>query len=118
MDFSQFLTLPMAIFCLVISVLVLVQRKIIELTWPQIKEHLVWRELFLPMGPPGTGAVLGGLTVDYPFPETLTSLSGRIFCGIVCGLASGTIYRILKKFLNEKAGTDAAWKDSDDLSKV
>lgn len=118
MNFNQFLTLPIGIFCLVIFVLVLAQRKVLELIWPKIKEHLFWRELFLPMGPPATGAVLGGLIVNYPFPEGLTSLSGRIFCGVVCGLASGTVYRILKKFLNEKLGPDVAEKDSDDLSKV
>lgn len=115
---TQFLTMPMLIFCLVVAVLVWTQRRCLELAWPKIKENKIWRELFLPIGPPGTGAILGGLIVNYPFPETLTSLFGRIFCGVVCGLASGTVYRILKKFLNEKLGTDVDKKDSDDLSKV
>lgn len=134
MDLNQFLTIPMIAFCLVVSVLVWAQRKGLELAFPKIKEHIVWRDFFLPLGPAATGAILGGVITNYPFPASLTSLAGRIFCGVVCGLASGTVYRILKKFLAEKLGPTAGQpaagqpttpatqnadqKDPDDLSQV
>lgn len=116
--FDQFLTLPMLIFCLVIFVLVWFQRRFLELAWPKIKDNVFWRELFLPIGPPGTGAILGALICDYPFPDILNNLTGRIFCGIVCGLASAKAYRIMKMFLAEKTGQNAEQKDSDDLYQV
>lgn len=116
--FDQFLTIQMLIFCLVVFVLVWAQRKIIELTWPKIKEKIIWREFFLPIGPPATGAALGALISTYPFPDVFNNLTGRIFCGIVCGLASAKAYRIMKAFFVEKTGQNIEQKDPDDLSQV
>jgi hypothetical protein len=101
---NQLLTIPMIIFCLVIFVLVWIQRKLVELLFPKAKDFIFWRELLLPLGPAGTGAILGILLTSYPVPESLTSLVGRIFYGVACGLASATIYRMLKTFLVEKSG--------------
>ena len=109
---EQFLTLPILIFCLVIWFLVLVQRRLVEYVvqaiWKKdIKQSRFWRDLLLPIGPSGTGAILAGLISDFPFPEILgTSLTGRIFIGVVCGLLSGTAYQILKKFILDKTGNN------------
>lgn len=101
---DQFLTLPMLVLCLVIWVLVWTQRKVLELVRPSIKESKLWRELFLPLGPPGTGALVGLIAAKFPFPDMLTSISGRMFVGVVCGLCSGLAYRMLKQFFASKSG--------------
>lgn len=102
---EQFLTMPMVLFCLVIWVLVWVQRKAVELAFPHAKEHKFWREFLLPLGPSATGAIFAAFMKMYPFPEIFAgSLSGRVFCGVVCGMGSGLVYRIYKQFLANKLG--------------
>lgn len=114
MDFGQFFTVPMALLAIVVWVLVLAQRKVLELKWPNFKENRWWRELFLPLGPAGTGGILAVAIAKYPFPDVLAgSWEGRLFCGIVAGLGSGTVYRILKQFLALKSGqTDTSAVDN------
>lgn len=107
---SQFLTVPMFVLSLVIWVFVWLQRKVVEFKWPTAKTNKYWRELFLPAGPIGTGAIIGALAAKYPFPEMLTSLSGRVFCGIVCGLCSGLGYKLLKQFIASKADPNSPTK--------
>lgn len=112
---NQFLTLPMFVLSLVIWVFVWLQRKLLELKWPTIQTSKLWRELFLPMGPVGTGALIGAIAAKYPFPDMLTSLSGRVFCGIVCGLCSGLGYRLLKQFIASKQDPNSKDKPFDPL---
>lgn len=115
--FEQFFSMPMGILCLVIWVLVLLQRKVIELALPRAKTSLLWRELFLPFGPPGTGALFGIVIANYPYPDVFVgSLGGRICCGVVCGLASGFAYRLLKNFFMSK-GVPADSLSNDSLDK-
>src|SRR5574343_247857 len=100
---EQFFSLPILVLCLVIWVLVFIQRKIVEIVLVKYKDSKIWRELLLPIGPPMTGGILAAVLKSFPFPEVLNyAPSGRIFCGIVCGLASGLIYRIIKQFLSAK----------------
>lgn len=104
MDFTSILTLQILVFAAGLALLVFLTRKIVELAWKKAGENRWWRELFLPFFPPLLGASLAAALSQYPFPEMFTNLSGRIFLGAVCGLASGTVYRVLKKFLADKSG--------------
>lgn len=103
---NQFLTMPMMILCLVISVLVVAQRSIVEFINPKLENSKAWRDIWLPLGPAGTGALVTALLVKYPYPDVfaLSGVWGRVFCGIVCGLCSGLVYRLLKQFFTVKLG--------------
>lgn len=104
---EQFLNMAMVVFSLVIWVLVFAQRKLVEYALSKlgksIKEAKLWRELLLPLGPMGTGAIVAFFATSYPYPEMFAgSDSGRVFFGIVCGLMSGFIYRLYKQFFGAK----------------
>lgn len=100
---DQLFSFPNLVFCLVVSVLVLIQRKLIEeVLWKNSVNNKWWNELCLPLAPMGTGALLAGLIAQYPYPEGFDVFWGRVFFGIVCGMASGTVYRIAKKMWKEK----------------
>lgn len=71
--------------------------------FPAEKTSKIWNELLLPIGPVLTGAFLGLLLKQYPFPEGIVSDSARAFFGLVAGLFSGLAYKIIKGMLNKKA---------------
>lgn len=108
MDFvSEFLNLSTIVFCLVVFCLVWVQRKVVEGLLPKLKDPKYkyshyWTELFVPIGPISTGGILGFLVSEYPYPEMFSTSTSRTFFGIVCGLLSGLVYRLVKKNVLEK----------------
>lgn len=69
---------------------------------PMNKTSKIWTELLLPIGPVITGALLGILFQQYPYPEGIVSTSARAFFGLVAGLFSGLAYKIIKGMLNKK----------------
>lgn len=104
---TQFLSTATIVFCLAIWGLVWVQRKLLEHFVPSVRDAETkwgqfWRNLFLPLGPVGTGAILGALFTKYPYPEVFASFSGRFCFGVACGLLSGLVYRLIKKNITEK----------------
>jgi NhaP-type Na+/H+ or K+/H+ antiporter len=100
---NQIVTLPMLFFCLVIWFLVQIQRKVVETLFPKLRNKKIWRGLLLPLGPPGTGALLAALLVKYPFPEMLNDTwISRAIVGVACGIASGYVYKIIKEFWKDK----------------
>lgn len=108
LSFSILTSWQFILFSLTIAGLTYVVRTIVEyfLAKPSVpldKTSKIWTELLLPVGPVITGAVLGGLLTQYPFPEGITSASGRAFFGLVAGLFSGLFYKILKGMLSKKA---------------
>jgi len=108
---AEFLSLSMVIFSLGVWILVWAQRKLIEYTLSKfgkkIQTSKLWRDVLLPLGPIGTGGIVAYFATSYPYPEMFAnSDSGRVFWGIVCGLASGFIYRMYKKFFSAKLGQD------------
>lgn len=53
----------------------------------------VWQELWLPLGPIGTGLVLALLSKKFPWPMPLAeSMSAKAMYGAICGLACGWMY--------------------------
>ena len=97
------------LFCLAISAIVFVLRKVVEyalIRWTSFaKESKLWRDVVLPVAPVFLG-LLGALVAkNYPYPVGLSSSSGRLAFGLAAGLLSGFIFRMVTAFLSEKIVT-------------
>lgn len=108
LSFSILTSWQFILFSLAIAGLTYITRTIVEyfLAKPSVpldKTSKIWTELLLPVGPVITGAVLGLLLQQYPYPEGIVSSSGRAFFGLVAGLFSGLFYKIIKGMLHKKA---------------
>lgn len=98
------------LFCLAIAAITFVVRKIAEyaLDNPKIptgkmtKTSRLWKELILPILPVLMGPFAGFLAKQYPYPEGLQTVSGRLIFGLVAGLLSGLVYRVINSFLTSK----------------
>jgi len=97
-------------FALAISAMTFVLKKVVEFavdnsnipTGNMTKEGRFWKELVLPISPVLLGSVIGLLAQMYPFPEGIVSISARVVFGMVAGLFSGLLYRIVKGTLTSK----------------
>lgn len=99
-------------FCGVIFGLVWIQRKFFEILiqrfYPKLLDNTrliskLYGEIFIPSTPLAVGGVLSFMYQSYPFPEIFSSsVEGRVFYGIFCGLISGWVYKIVKGFLKQK----------------
>ena len=94
------------LFCLAISAIVFVVRKFVEYAmenWASVaKESKLWKELILPILPIMLGTVCALLAKRYPYPDGLTTISARMAFGLVAGLLSGLVYRVVKGTLTSK----------------
>lgn len=104
-----FLSWNFMIFCLGLAAFGFVLRKVVEyliLDNPHIpasKQSPIWRGLILPVAPVLTGALAGYFAKGYPYPEGLsTSEYGRVSFGLVAGLLSGLVYRVVNELLRSK----------------
>ena len=115
---SVFSVLPTIIFCCVVWGLVVLQRRLLEgWIFVKIREsrkiNLAKKDSFytnvaLPMSPIGTAIVFGYLIPAFPLfvIPGMTGMTGRMLvCGFL-GMFCGLIYRIAKKTLFNKLGTD------------
>ncbi len=114
---TNFLGWHTLIFGLMCWILTFITRRIVETALPHLKKSADanhkdvtykttfarwWNEVILYVMPPSWGALAGGLASMYPFPDGLTSLSARLFFGVVVGFFSGFIYKIVKKVVLKK----------------
>lgn len=108
MDFDQafqvFMSWQTAVLCLGIYVITYVIRTVLEFSFPNVKNSKWWTELFLPLGPIGTGALLGAFAVKFPWPVIIdgavqAELSARLMYGMICGLTSGWAYNRLRSWM-------------------
>lgn len=89
------------LFCLGIAAVTFVIRKLVEFfvldnpKMPGSRASKLWRELLLPIGPVCGGAIVALLAHGYPYPEGINSVSGRVIFGLVAGLLSGLVYRVI-----------------------
>ena len=97
-------------FALAIAAMTFVLKKVVEFavdspnipTGSMTKENRFWKELVLPISPVIMGTLVGLFAKMYPFPEGIESSSARITFGMVAGLLSGLLYRIIKGALASK----------------
>jgi drug/metabolite transporter (DMT)-like permease len=95
---EQLFTIANIIFCLVIALLVWAMRWLVEKRiWKNAVNTKWWSEFFMHLAPLGVGAALAASISEYPYPEGFSSLGSRLLYGVVCGMASGTVFRIAKK---------------------
>jgi hypothetical protein len=108
--FNQLFALPNLIFCLMVTILVWIQRKVIATAWKGAETNKLYREILLPLGPIGTGAILAACVKSYPYPESFHSFGPRVIYGSVIGLVSAHGYKMLKAYF-AKAGDNSAKQD-------
>jgi hypothetical protein len=105
---TNFFSAETLVFCVVIALSVLITRHLVEGAAKGIAKMFpdkwepfwiaLWRENILPYLPVGMGGLLGWMVDAYPYPESFSAtVTARIFFGIVCGLASGLVYRHVKQ---------------------
>ena len=97
------------VFGLAVAALIFVIRQSVEYTisnWlkPSKKSKIlkVWHDLILPILPVILGAISGFLFKTYPYPQGLSTTGGRVIFGLVAGLMSGLLYRVIKSLLFQK----------------
>jgi len=103
--FEIFLNWQTALFCLGIYFITYVVRLFVEALVPGVKvkgttSHRLWTELFLPLGPYGTGMIIALFAKKFPWPMPVTdAMSVKIMYGLVCGGASGWFYGRFRAFM-------------------
>lgn len=94
------------IFSLGVVAITLVLKTIAEYLLVNIKivakESKIWRDLLLPILPVILGSCCAVLIKEYPYPEGLSTTGARFVFGLVAGLLSTFLYRIIKAILNQK----------------
>ena len=95
--FETILSYQFLLFCLAISALTYVIRLIVEYCFSVKnivpKDNHAWNELILPILPIVLGCVSALLAKKYPFPDQITSYSGRAVFGLVAGSFSTIVWR-------------------------
>jgi len=93
-------------FSLGIAAVIFVIRKIVEFLMDTYKifakESKLWTDLLLPILPVFLGAGGAAALTMFPYPDGLTTTSGRFVFGLVAGLLSTLIYRVIKALLGDK----------------
>ena len=110
---TSFLSLETIAFSLVVYIFCQIVRTSTEKTigklrWPFITEHFkthikdFWNEAFLPILPIVAGGVAAYFLPFYPYPPSFsTTLTSRIFFGIIAGGMSGVVYKTAKFYLRK-----------------
>lgn len=99
---STLFSLQFLLFCLGLAAVIFVVRRFVEY-FVKTKSFLkLWHELILPVFPVMLGGLTGLLAKMYPYPEGIESASGRVLFGLVAGLLSGLVYRVIKSLLKAK----------------
>ena len=116
--FEIFLNWQTALFCLGIYFFTYVVRLFVEALVPGVKtkgttSNRLWTELFLPLGPFGTGMIVALFAKSFPWPMPVADvMSVKIMYGLVCGGASGWFYGRFRAFMKvsaeSKLGPDPA----------
>jgi hypothetical protein len=99
---SNLFSLQFLIFCLGLAAVIFVVRKFVEFFVKTVKVLKLWHELILPVFPVVLGGLTGLFAQMYPYPEGIGSASGRVLFGLVAGLLSGLVYRVVKSLLKAK----------------
>lgn len=99
-------------FGLAISAILFVLKTVIEF-WKTIREAKLWKEVFLPILPVIIGSAGAVVLSSYPYPENITTVSARLVFGLIAGLFSGLIYRIIKALIIQKVSNTVTISDEE-----
>lgn len=108
--FKAIISWQFILFCLGIAAITFVFKKGVEFfvldnpKMPGTRTSKFWGEFILPIFPIVSGSLVGLFAPKYPFPEYLHATSGRVIFGLVAGMLSSTIYRMMNAFLKSKLG--------------
>lgn len=119
---GMLLSWQFVVFALAIAALLFVIRKVIEFSlqnWFKIsaKNKKVWHDLILPILPVLLGGLCGFLFKTYPYPNQLSSAGSRVIFGLVAGLMSGLLYRVIKSLLFSKITLEPESSETPDTNK-
>ncbi len=94
------------IFSLGVVAIITVFRTIAEYLLKNVKviakESKLWHDLILPILPVIVGPVSAMLIKGYPYPEGISTGGAKFVFGLVAGLLSGLVYRIVKALYSQK----------------
>ena len=114
---SVFLTWNFIIFSLSIAGITFVTRKIVEYCLEKgtpdnvhPTKATIWTELMVPILPLLLGGLGGFMISGYSYPEGIVSSSSRTGWGLVAGMFSGLLYKIIKGLLVQKLPEEIASK--------
>jgi lipopolysaccharide export LptBFGC system permease protein LptF len=99
---TQLVSWNFLLFSLCVVVVTYIIRTILEYKSDKLKDLNFWNKLALPLMPIAIGVILASLIKDYPYSESIKSLSARIMFGSVSGLLSGLLWRLVKALINSK----------------
>jgi len=109
MDISTFASWQFLFLSLFLAGITFAVRKAIEYfilenpNLPGDKKSKIWTSLVLPTFPLVLGLLFGWLVSGYPYPQGVDHVSARIAVGVVAGMLSGSVYRIIKELLYKEA---------------
>jgi hypothetical protein len=99
-----------SLFCLAISAATYVIRTVVDYYFIKFgkvaKENPFWSKLILPVLPILLGCLGAIVAKQYPFPQEITSFSGRMVFGLCAGLLSGFIFKWVKSVINIKSSNE------------
>lgn len=115
--FQTFVSWQFLIFSTAIVAIVFVTRKIAEYllaNWkPAAKESKLWNDLILPILPIFVGSIGALIFKKYPYPDGLVSGGSRFIFGLVAGLLSTVLYRlVLSKLVAQMGANSQSTTDS------
>jgi hypothetical protein len=77
----------------------------IQLAKKDPKNSKLWNEVLLPILPVVLGAMAAVNFRSFPYPDGLVTRGDRIIFGLVAGLLSTLLYRVIKGLLSQKVPT-------------
>ncbi len=105
---AVFINWQTGLFCLSVYVITYVIRTVVESAWQGSAKSKLWNDVFLHLGPIGTGLVLGLVAKSYPWPEMVASVPVvKTLYTMLCGFSSGFAYGRFRALLKAKTGSDA-----------
>lgn len=94
------------VFSLAVAALIYFVRTVAEYLMLNYKaaaaQSKLWSELLLPLLPVVIGPLTAILVKTFPYPTGLTTNGGRFVFGLVAGLISGLLYRVIKSLFFAK----------------
>lgn len=95
--FKVFINWNTGLLCLGVYLATYVIRTLVETTLPGVKTNKFWTELFLPLGPIATGAIIGLFSHKFPWPLQIADIAiAKIMYGATCGMMCGWMYGRLR----------------------